>query len=90
MSSSRKVVGRGTGKAEINIYIGNESKDIVSVIGSRLSQKKSSAKISSRNGVLSIRIESRDALALASSIEGVARQIRIIMEVMSLSKGGSS
>jgi tRNA threonylcarbamoyladenosine modification (KEOPS) complex Pcc1 subunit len=69
--------------AEINIYIGNESKDIVSLMKKKQQQKKNSVRITEKEGKISIYIESKDTPALMSSIESIGRQMRLLGQIES-------
>ncbi len=73
-------------RAEINIYIGNDYKEIVSLTDKGVKFKRSSVNVSEKSGYIRIEVRADDATALLASVNSVLKQIRIINEIKSFVK----
>jgi tRNA threonylcarbamoyladenosine modification (KEOPS) complex Pcc1 subunit len=65
-------------KAKINIYIGNESKIIVSLMDREIKYKRSRITVKRHGGAIDITVHADDPVALISSINSVIKQLRVI------------
>lgn len=73
-------------KGSISIDLGDNPKEIISLMNKDIYYKRSKNKIRLENSSVHIDIEADDPVALVSSMSGVLKQIRIISEVNALVK----